>query len=207
VFTAITAIVAFVVILETIATGAAVAAMGRARRRGRRWLGRRGRNVGVEYWGSRRPDTVHVELLQEQIILNLEEIQKWRVAPNDGAHMLEALVQPLKDVENEDLVVNECSEVSQTVSHDLELAAVLIDWEVTLNKSSKSIIKVKSTMLTITEKLVLDGEPEVTRRATIFPDHLVKVRRDGVVDPVEDDVVHLNPPWVSRRSVICDVLE
>jgi hypothetical protein len=76
VFTTITAIVAFVVILETIATGAAVAAMGRARRRGRRWLGHRGRNVGVEYWGSRRPDTVHVELLQEQIILNLEEIQK-----------------------------------------------------------------------------------------------------------------------------------
>jgi hypothetical protein len=41
--------------------------------------------------------------------------------------MVEALVQPLKDVENEDPVVNECSEVSQTVSHGLELAAVLID--------------------------------------------------------------------------------
>jgi hypothetical protein len=40
----------------------------------------------------------------------------------------------------------------------------------------KNNIKVKSTILTITEKLVLDGEPEVECRATVFPDHLVKIR-------------------------------
>jgi hypothetical protein len=52
---AITAIVVFAVILRPVATGAAVAAMGQARRRGRRWLGHRGRNVGVERRrGSRR---------------------------------------------------------------------------------------------------------------------------------------------------------
>jgi hypothetical protein len=62
---AITAIAVFVVVLGPVATGAAVAAMGRARRRGRRWFGRRGRSVGVEHRrGSRRPDTVHVNLLQ-----------------------------------------------------------------------------------------------------------------------------------------------
>jgi hypothetical protein len=54
--------------------------------------------------------------------------------------MLEALVQPLKDVKDEDPVVNGCTEVSQTVDHGLELAAVLIDREVTLNKSMKSSI-------------------------------------------------------------------
>jgi hypothetical protein len=53
---------------------------------------------------------------------------------------------------------------------------------------------VKSTVLTVTEKLVLDGEPKVARRATVFSDHLVKIRRDGVTDPVEDDVVHSNSP-------------
>jgi cytoskeletal protein CcmA (bactofilin family) len=90
--------------------------------------------------------------------------------------VIEALVQPPKDVEDEDSVVNECIEVSRTVSHGLELVAVLIDREVTLNKSTKSSIKVKSTVLTVTEKLVLDGEPEVTRRATAFPNHLVKIR-------------------------------
>jgi hypothetical protein len=40
----------------------------------------------------------------------------------------------------------------------------------------KGSIKVKSTSLTVTEKLVLDGELEVVCRATAFPDHLVKIR-------------------------------
>jgi cytoskeletal protein CcmA (bactofilin family) len=90
--------------------------------------------------------------------------------------VLEVLVQPPKDVEDEDLVVNGCVEVSKTVSHGLELEAVLIDREVTLNKSVKSSIKVKSAVLTVTEKLVLDGKPEVSCHATAFPDHLVKIR-------------------------------
>jgi hypothetical protein len=65
--TAITAIVVFIVILGPVATGAAVASIRWARRCGRRWLGRRGRNVGVERRrGSLRPGTVHVKLLQEQ---------------------------------------------------------------------------------------------------------------------------------------------
>jgi hypothetical protein len=59
---AITAIAVFVVVLVLVATDAAV---GRARRCGRRWLGRWERSVGVErHWGSRRPGTVHVNLLQ-----------------------------------------------------------------------------------------------------------------------------------------------
>jgi hypothetical protein len=121
--------------------------------------------------------------------------------------VLEALVQPPKDVEDEDPVIDGCAEVSQTIDHGLELAAVLIDREVTLNKSTKSSIKVKSTVLTVTEKLVLDGEPEVARHATIFLDHLVKIRQDGVADPVEDDAVYLNPPRISGRSIVRDVLE
>jgi hypothetical protein len=175
--TAITAVVVFIIILGLVATGVAVAAIGQARQRGRRWLGRRGHNVGVERrQGSRRPSTVHVKLLQEHVIPNLEEVRKWRVVLNDGAHVLKALVQPPKDVEDEDPVFNRCVEVSQIIGHDLELAVVLIDREVTLNKSMKGSIKVKSTFLTVTKKLVLDGEPEVAHFATAFPDHLVKIR-------------------------------
>jgi hypothetical protein len=118
--------------------------------------------------------------------------------------VLEALVQPPKDVEDEDSVFNGCTEVSQAVGHGLELAAVLMDREVTLNKSMKGSIKVKSTLLTIIEKLVLDGEPEAAHRATAFPDHLVKIRRDGVADPVEDDVVLPNPPRIIGWSVVRD---
>jgi hypothetical protein len=121
--------------------------------------------------------------------------------------VLETLVQPPKDVEDEDPVINGCAEVSQIVGHGLELTTVLIDREVTLNKSMKDSIKVKNMMLTVTEKLILDGEPEVARRATTFLDHLVKIRRDGGADPVEDDAVHPNPPRISGRSVVRDVLE
>jgi hypothetical protein len=71
---------------------------------------------------------------------------------------------------------------------------VLRQQKVALNKDAKGIVKVKGTLLTIAEKLVLDGEPEVARCAAAFPDHLVKIRRDGVADPTEDDALHPNPP-------------
>jgi hypothetical protein len=62
VVTAITTITVFVIVLVPVATSAAI---GQARRRGRRWLSRRGHSVGVERCrGSRRPDTVCVNLLQ-----------------------------------------------------------------------------------------------------------------------------------------------
>jgi hypothetical protein len=57
-------------------------------------------------------------------------------------------------------------------------------------------------LLTITDKLVLNGELEVARPATAFPDHLVKIHRDRVADAVEDDAAHPNPPpdhWTERR--------
>jgi hypothetical protein len=66
---------------------------------------------------------------------------------------------------------------------------------------------VKGTLLTVAEKLVLDGELEVARYTAVFPDHLVKIHRDGVADPVEDDVVHSNPLRIIERSVVRDVLD
>jgi hypothetical protein len=121
--------------------------------------------------------------------------------------VLEALVQLPKDVEDKDSVFNGCAEVNQIGGHGLEPAAVLIDREVTLNKSTKGSINVKSMLLTVTVKLVLDGEPEVARRATTFPDHLVKIHRDRVADPVEDDAIHSNPPRIIGWSVVRGVLE
>jgi hypothetical protein len=60
---ATTAVVAvFVVVFVPVAT---VAATGRVGQRGGRWLGRRGRIVGVEHRrGSRRTRTIHVDILQ-----------------------------------------------------------------------------------------------------------------------------------------------
>jgi hypothetical protein len=69
--------------------------------------------------------------------------------------------KPLKDVENEDPIFNGCAEVSQIIGHGLELAALLIDQEVALNKSMKGSVKVKRMLLMVTEKLILDGELEL----------------------------------------------
>jgi hypothetical protein len=61
----IIAITVFVVVLVPIATGAIVSVIGQAKQHGRRLLSRWGCSVGVERRrGSRRPDTVHVNLLQ-----------------------------------------------------------------------------------------------------------------------------------------------
>jgi hypothetical protein len=84
---------------------------------------------------------------------------------------------------------------------------VLRHREVALNKDAKGHIKVKGMLLMVAKKLVLDGESEVARCTTTFSDHLVKIHRDGVADPVEDDAVHLNPPRIIGRSVVRDVLD
>jgi hypothetical protein len=86
--TTMIAIVIIVVVLVPVATVAAIAATGRARQHGGRRPECRGRNVGVErHRGSQRTCTIHVER---------------RVAPDNGAHVLKALVQPPKNVEDED---------------------------------------------------------------------------------------------------------
>jgi hypothetical protein len=121
--------------------------------------------------------------------------------------VLEALVQSPKDVEDEDLVVDGQAEVGQTIDHGFELATVLRHREVALNKIVKGNIKMKSTLVTVAEKLVLDGKSQMVRRAVAFSDHLVKLRRDGVADPVEDNMVHLDPPRIIRQSIIRDVID
>jgi hypothetical protein len=71
----------------------------------------------------------------------------------------------------------------------------------------KDSVKVKGTLLMVVEKVVLDGEPEVARCTAAFLNHMLKISRDGVADPLKDDTVHPNPPWIIGRSIIYDVLD
>jgi hypothetical protein len=119
-----------------------------------------------------------VELLQDQVIPNLQEGREWRVAPNDGAEVLKPRVQATEDVEHENPVVDRRPEVSQSIRHVLELAAVLAHGEITLHKVTEGRIKVKGALVTIFEKLVLDSQPQVARSGTTFPNHLMELRGD-----------------------------
>jgi hypothetical protein len=121
--------------------------------------------------------------------------------------VLKALVQPPKDVEDLDPVFDGRAEVGQTIGHGFELVALFSHQEVALNKIVKGSVKMKSMLLTVTEKLVLDGEPQMVHRATTFLDHLLKFQQDGVADPVEDDAIHPYPPRIIGQSVICDVFD
>jgi hypothetical protein len=76
-----------------------------------------------------------------------------------------------------------------------------------LNKVVKGSVKVKGTLLAVAEKLVLDGEPEAARCTATFPDHLMKFQRDEIVDPVEDNTVHPNPPRFIGWGIGRDVLD
>jgi hypothetical protein len=66
---------------------------------------------------------------------------------------------------------------------------------------------VKGTLFMVAEKLVLDGEPEVAHCTTAFSDHMMKLQRDGIADPVEDDTVHPNPPRIIGWGIGRDVLD
>jgi hypothetical protein len=122
--------------------------------------------------------------------------------------VLETRVQATEDVEDKDPVIDKRPEVGQSIRHVLELVAVLTYGEIPLDKVTKSSVKVKGALLMVTEKLVLDSEPQVTRGGTTFPNHLMELQGDRVANPVEDDAVHLAPARIDGRSDIrVDVVE
>jgi hypothetical protein len=59
----------------------------------------------------------------------------------------------------------------------------------------------KSTCLTITEELVLQGEPQVARRTATLPNDL-KIDSDRVGEPAEDNSVHPGPRRIIGEGVI-----
>jgi hypothetical protein len=122
--------------------------------------------------------------------------------------VLEPSVQTAEDIEDEDPLVDRRAEVGQSIRHVLEFAAVLAHGEIALDKVTKSSVKMKGALLAVTKKLVLDSEPQVARGGTTLLNDLMKLRGDGIADPVEDDAVHPAPARIGRRGdVRVDVVE
>jgi hypothetical protein len=63
-------------------------------------------------------------------------------------------------------------------------------------------IKEKSTCLTITEELDLQGEPQVARGMTTCPNDLLKMGCDHVGEPTEDDSIQLGPHKIIGEGVV-----
>jgi hypothetical protein len=66
---------------------------------------------------------------------------------------------------------------------------------------------VKSTHLSVTEKLVVEGDPQVPRNAAMPSNDLLEILRDRVGEPVEDDIIHSSPcKFVGEGIVRLDVV-
>jgi hypothetical protein len=61
---------------------------------------------------------------------------------------------------------------------------------------------VKSTCLTITNELVLQGEPQVARRTTTLPNDFLKIGSDRVGEPAEGDSIDPGPRRIVSEGII-----
>jgi hypothetical protein len=116
--------------------------------------------------------------------------------------VFKALVEATKNVEDEDLVIDRQPQVGWGIGHALELAAILSHREITLCKIVKSSIEVKSMCPTITEELVLHGEPQVARGTATLSNDLLKIGGEHVGEPIEDDNIHPGPRRIVDEGVI-----
>jgi hypothetical protein len=73
--------------------------------------------------------------------------------------------------------------------------------EVALYKIAKGGIKVKSMRLAVTEKLVVDGEPQGPLNAATLS-NILEIMGDRVGEPVEDKGVHSSPRRIIGEGII-----
>jgi hypothetical protein len=75
----------------------------------------------------------------------------------DGAEVFEVLVQPVQDIQHENVVGDVDTEIGEGAGEALHLLTVVIDAEVTLNEALKSGIDVEGAGFAIAEDVVLRG--------------------------------------------------
>jgi hypothetical protein len=83
---------------------------------------------------------------------------------SDFSLFLKLLFQASENVENEDSDVDGGTQVSQGVGHHLQLAAVVMDGEVTMDEGAEDCVGLEGVGL-----MILEGKPEVPRRTIVLP--------------------------------------
>jgi hypothetical protein len=73
----------------------------------------------------------------------------------DGVQMLEVLVPPAQDVQDENAVSDVDAEVGEGDSEALHLLTVVVDTEVAQNEAPEGGVDVEDTNFTIAEEVVL----------------------------------------------------
>jgi hypothetical protein len=73
----------------------------------------------------------------------------------DGAEVLEVLVQPMQDIQYENAVSDIDAKVSEGASEALHLLTVVVDAEVALNEAPEGGVDVEGARSAVAEEVVL----------------------------------------------------
>jgi hypothetical protein len=88
------------------------------------------------------------------------------------------------------MILHVLTEVAKVVGHPLQLAAVVIDTQITPYEELKQGVEVEGTSLVVAEELLLKGNPELLSSVVACASALLEVNGDGAKNPRQDHVVH-----------------
>uniref|UniRef100_J3L0C0 Uncharacterized protein n=1 Tax=Oryza brachyantha TaxID=4533 RepID=J3L0C0_ORYBR len=114
----------------------------------------------------------------------------------------EALVETVEHVEYQRAISDRFPEFPELLRHGLETSAVVCDREITLNEVAKLDVEVEGACLPVSQKLGLQGEPNITGSGVALDHGLGEVNGDGAGDPGFDDIVHACPVGEVRRGEV-----
>jgi hypothetical protein len=151
--------------------------------------GRKGEKGG----GAIRRRLADGEFLKEKLIAGLKERGERMSVVEMNTYVGELLVEVADDVEDERAVRDVLAEATESIDHGLEVAAVLGDGEVALDKSAKLGVEEDHTLFTIVKELRLDGEPNDACSSAGLQYSLHKIVGDRPVNPGTNDAIHMIP--------------
>jgi hypothetical protein len=91
--------------------------------------------------------------------MHLLKRREWRHVREDSVKIVEVLVQPAENVQDEDAVGDINAEVDEGVDEALHLQAVVILVKIVLNKVLEGSIDVEGASLLVVDEAILQGQP------------------------------------------------
>jgi len=169
-------------------------------------LGSRRLGRGGESGGRGGLSILQGEFLKNEVVTSLEEGGEGPTAPKKGPDVSEALNEAADDVEDEGALGDDFAEGPKVVCHLIEMAAVLGDGEVALDKSSKLCLKLDGACFPVPENLGLDGEPSLPSGGALGGEFFGEVVGESAEDPGLQHTVHPCPVRREDRSIEMNVI-
>jgi hypothetical protein len=146
-----------------------------------------------------------LHLLENQGGARLQERGERHLVGEEGAEVAVLFVEAAENREDEGVIRDLLTNVTESIGKRLELGAVIMDTHVTLWRVAKFRVEGKGAAFLVVVEEVGDGVPDLPRRRARGDDDAEKLGGDRAVDPGEDGEVVTRPigggGGVRRRSV------